>query len=86
MDNNISIYGTPTEFALTQALEGLKHQYLILKDEIENGEIVGNKKKYLHALIKLNNKLVDAYNKKGGDATGYFMEFEKDNSVSSVAI
>jgi len=86
MDNNISIYGTPTEFALTQALEGLKHQYLILKDEIEGGVLVGSKKKYLQALIKLNNKLVDDFNKKGGDATGYFMEFEKDNSVSSVAI
>ena len=84
--NNINVYGTPSEFAITQTLEGLKHQYLILKDEIEDGEIVGNKKKYLQALIKLNNKLVDEYNKKGGDATGYIMEFEKDNSISSVAI
>jgi hypothetical protein len=26
--------------------------------------------------------LIDEYNKKGGDATGYVMEFEKDNSIS----
>ena len=79
--DNISVYGTPTEFALTQALEGLKHQYLILKDEIEGGVLVGSKKKYLQALFNLNNKLVEQYNKYG-DATGYYLEWNGINPHS----
>ena len=57
----------------------------IIQDEIENGEVVGDKKKYIQALFNLNNKLVEKYNSKGGDATGYYLEWA-DNKPDSVAI
>ena len=77
-------YGNPTEFALTIAMEGIKNEIIRIQDEISNDEIVGDKKKYLQALFNLNNKLVEKYNAKGGDATGYYLEFEKykPNSVA----
>ena len=78
-------YETPSEFALTIAMEGIKKEIIRIKDEISNEEIVGDKKKYLQALINLNNKLVEKYNKKGGDATGYYLEFI-DNDIQSVAL
>ena len=78
-------YGNPTEFALTVAMEGIKKELIRIQDEIENGEVVGDKKKYIQALFNLNNKLVEKYNSKGGDATGYYLEWE-DNKPDSVAI
>ena len=78
-------YGNPTEFALTIAMEGIKNEIIRIQDEISNDEIVGDKKKYLQALFNLNNKLVEKYNAKGGDATGYYLEFEK-GKPNSVAI
>ena len=78
-------YGNPTEFALTIAMEGIKNEIIRIQDEISNDEIVGDKKKYLQALFNLNNKLVEKYNAKGGDSTGYYLEFE-DNKPNSVAI
>ena len=36
-------------------------------------------------MMNLNNKLVEKYNAKGGDATGYYLEFE-DDKPNSVAI
>jgi|TARA_X000000950_G_C13350846_1_gene432410 hypothetical protein len=71
-------YGRPSEFAMTIAMEGIKNEIIKFKEQIENDEIVGEKKKYLQALFDLNNKLVNEYGKKGGDATGYWLEFEKD--------
>ncbi len=73
-------YGKPSEFALTIAMEGIKNEIIKIKDQIENDELVGDKKKYLQALFNLNNKLVEQYNKKGGDATGYHLEFEEDKN------
>ncbi len=78
-------YGRPSEFALTIAMEGIKNEIIRIQDEISNNEIVGDKKKYLQALFNLNNKLVEKYNAKGGDATGYYLEFE-DDKPNSVAI
>ena len=78
-------YGNPTEFALTIAMEGIKNEIIRIQDEISNDEIVGDKKKYLQALFNLNNKLVEKYNAKGGDATGYYLEWA-DNKPDSVAI
>jgi len=78
-------YGTPSEFALTIAMEGIKKEIIRIQNDIANEEIVGDKKKYLQALFNLNNKLVEKYNAKGGDATGYYLEFEKDKP-NSVAI
>ena len=78
-------YGNPTEFALTIAMEGIKNEIIRIQDEISNDEIVGDKKKYLQALFNLNNKLVEKYNKKGGDATGYYVEFV-DNKASSISL
>ena len=78
-------YGNPTEFALTIAMEGIKNEIIRIQDEISNDEIVGDKKKYLQALFNLNNKLVEKYNPKGGDATVYYQEFENDKP-NSVAI
>ena len=84
MRENFKDYGTTKEFAITMALEGIKHQIIILQDEIDNEEIVGSKKKYLQALFNLNNKLVEQYNK-NGDATGYYLEWSGINP-SSVAL
>ena len=69
-------YGKPSEFALTIAMEGIKNEII----QIKNNKLVGDKKKYLQALFNLNNKLVEQYNKKGGDATGYHLEFEEDKN------
>ena len=66
-------------------LISIKKELIRIQDEIENGEVVGDKKKYLQALFNLNNKLVEKYNSKGGDATGYYLEWE-DNKPDSVAI
>jgi len=73
-------YGRPSEFALTVAMEGIKNEIIKIKDKIENDEITGDKKKYLQALFNLNNKLVNEYGKKGGDASGYWLEFEEDKN------
>ena len=78
-------YGTPSEFALTIAMEGIKKEIIRIQNDIANEEIVGDKKKYLQALFNLNNKLVEKYNKKGGDATGYYVEFV-DNKASSISL
>jgi|TARA_Y100000294_G_scaffold46300_1_gene42960 hypothetical protein len=84
MQENFKEYGTPKQFAITMALEGIKNQIIILQDEIDNEEIVGSKKKYLQALFNLNNKLVEQYNK-NGDATGYYLEWNGINP-NSVAL
>ena len=81
LQENFKEYGTPKQFAITMALEGIKHQIIILQDEIDNEEIVGSKKKYLQALFNLNNKLVEQYNKYG-DATGYYLEWNGINPHS----
>ena len=78
-------YGKPSEFALTIAMEGIKNEIIKIQDQIDNDQIIGDKKKYLQALFNLNNKMVEKYNSKGGDATGYWLEFEKDKP-DSVAI
>ena len=58
-------YGRPSEFALTIAMEGIKNEIIKIKEQIDNDEFIGDKKKYLQALFNLNNKLVEQYNKKG---------------------
>jgi len=73
-------YGRPSEFALTIAMEGIKNEIIKLKEQIENGEIVGDKKKYLQALFNLNNKMISEYDSMGGDSTGYYLEFEEDKN------
>ena len=73
-------YGKPSEFALTIAMEGIKNEIIKIREQIEKDEFIGDKKKYLQALFNLNNKLVEQYNKKGGDATGYHLEFEEDKN------
>ena len=73
-------YGRPSEFALTIAMEGIKNEIIKLKEQIDNEEIVGEKKKYLQALFNLNNKMIADYDSKGGDATGYHLEFEEDKN------
>tara|TARA_R110001592_G_scaffold173935_1_gene412655 strand:- start:827 stop:1174 length:348 start_codon:yes stop_codon:yes gene_type:complete len=73
-------YGRPSEFALTLAMEGIKNEIIKLKEQIDNEEIVGDKKKYLQALFNLNNKMIADYDSKGGDATGYHLEFEEDKN------
>ena len=78
-------YGSPAEFALTIAMEGIKNEIIKLQDEIDNNKIEGEKKKYLQALFNLNNDLVEKYNAKGGDATGYYLEWE-EKKPGSVAI
>jgi hypothetical protein len=62
----------------------LNHEVVSFWEKVQNDEIVGEKKKYLQALFNLNNKLVEKYNSKFGDATGYYMEWvdEKPYSVS----
>ena len=40
-------YGRPSEFAMTIAMEGIKNEIIKFKEQIENDEIVGEKKKYL---------------------------------------
>ena len=76
-------YGRPSEFALTVAMEGIKNEIIKIKDKIENDEVTGEKKRYLQALFNLNNKLVEKYNKSGGDATGYYMEWVKGKPYST---
>jgi len=73
-------YGRPSEFALSVAMEGIKNEIIKIKEQIDNDEIVGDKKKYLQALFDFNNKLVDQYASKGGDASGYWLEFEEDKN------
>ena len=68
-------YGTPSEFALSFTMEAIKSEVVSFWEKVQNDEIVGEKKKYLQALFNLNNKLVKKYNSKGGDATGYYMEW-----------
>lgn len=78
-------YGKPSEFALTIAMEGITSEVVNFWEKVQNDEIVGEKKKYLQALFNLNNKLVEKYNAKGGDATGYYMEWV-DGKPYSVAL
>ncbi len=61
-------------------MEGIKNEIIKLKEQIDNEEIVGEKKKYLQALFNLNNKMIADYDSKGGDATGYHLEFEEDKN------
>ena len=70
------------EFKLIIQVNGKVRGSLELPTKISNNEIVGDKKKYLQALFNLNNKLVEKYNAKGGDATGYYLEFEDDKPYS----
>ena len=86
LDTTINLkdhYGRPTEFALTIAMEGIQSEVLRFWEKIENDEETGEKKRYLQALFNLNNKLVEKYNKSGGDATGYYMEWVKGKPYST---
>ena len=79
-------YGKPLEFALTIALEGIVSQVVNFWEQVQNDEIVGEKKKYLQALFNLNNELVEKYNAKGGDASGYYMEWDNNGKPYSVSL
>ena len=79
-------YGKPSEFALTHALEGINSQVINFWEKVQNGEISGVKKKYLQALFNLNNELVEKYNANGGDATGYYMEWDNNGKPYSVSL
>ena len=68
-------YGKPSEFALSFTMEAIKSEVVSFWEKVQNDEIIGEKKKHLQALFNLNNKLVEKYNSKGGDATGYYMEW-----------
>ena len=86
LDTTINLkepYGRPTEFALTIAMEGIQSEVLRFWEKIENDEVTGEKKRYLQALFNLNNKLVEKYNKSGGDATGYYMEWVEGKPYST---
>ena len=70
--------GTPTEYALTVAMRHLNYEFKDLKSLVNNGEIPkSTARRYLDNLAKLNNQLVDRYNSRGGDASGYFINLDE---------